>query len=130
MDEKVDESHVAALLFVTLCGIATFAVSIALGILFGSGWGWLTFAAIVAALAAIVLCAFRRMTGGDTGDAVEKTCSLALDGVHVDYVCSSCGGRLAYDFVETKGSDDEVRNVDMRFCPLCGAKVGRADGEA
>lgn len=125
MEEKTDESHVAAYLFVTLCGIATFALSIALGILFGAGWGWLTFAAIVAALAAIIPCTFNRMTGGDTGDAVEKTYSLILDAVHADYVCSSCGGRLAYDFVETKGSDDESINVDMRFCPLCGAKVER-----
>lgn len=103
MEEKTDESHVAAYLFVTLCGIATFALSIALGILFGAGWGWLTFAAIVAALASIVLyaalasivlCAFNRMTGGDSlgyedghdfalGHEVDRTATvdvLALKG--------------------------------------------------
>lgn len=48
----------------------------------------------------------------------ERTCRLAYDTVHDDMVCSACGSWLdmvAYSELETSGQ--------MRYCPVCGAKV-------
>jgi hypothetical protein len=48
----------------------------------------------------------------------ERTCRLTYDTVHDDMVCSSCGAWLdmvAYSELETSGQ--------MRYCPVCGAKV-------
>lgn len=52
----------------------------------------------------------------------ERTCRLAYDSVHADYVCSSCGEWLEDTDYDAYAGEERVRRP-YRFCPSCGAKV-------
>lgn len=53
----------------------------------------------------------------------ERTCLMVYDGVHCDYVCTSCGERYESDMYAAISGDDRYLIKQMRYCPNCGARV-------
>lgn len=57
-------------------------------------------------------------------DALPSNSPFTYDTVHRDYVCKGCGAFLYTNVVAVCtpdfNADFSVKDVDMRFCPLCG----------
>lgn len=57
-----------------------------------------------------------------------NTCEMRYDTVHEDIVCSNCGTSF-YDgtvaIVSMRSEQDNVSNVDFKYCPICGARVSK-----
>ena len=53
----------------------------------------------------------------------EDTCSLELDLVHRDFVCSRCGERLATPEYMSVNDEDDIYFKKIGYCPGCGRKV-------
>lgn len=56
----------------------------------------------------------------DVSPDAEPESPFTYDTVHCDCVCKGCGALLYTDVVAVRTPDDDVKDVDMRFCPLCG----------
>lgn len=58
----------------------------------------------------------------------KQTCYMKYDYVHEDIVCSNCGTAF-YDgtvaIINKCSEQDNVRNVDFKYCPVCGARVSK-----
>ena len=56
----------------------------------------------------------------DVSPDAEPESPFTYDTVHCDCVCKGCGALLYTDVVAVRTLDDDVKDVDMRYCPLCG----------
>ena len=56
----------------------------------------------------------------DVPPGTEPESPFTYDPVHCDFVCKGCGAPLYMDVIAARTPDDVVKDVDMRYCPLCG----------